>query len=629
MENQFISFAKEQVTQIIHPNDPYQMNWVKEGRFWGNIELKVPLTVSCQRELKQNYLREHFCFTNQTAEPIYTQIKDIAIEVPFPDEYHEAKISETSRCHTHIWCGESSSYVLGIRMNGVGPHLGLILQQGSLVKYSIQREGSKLSNDRGTFFLHPAPMKVLPQETIVLSWDLHWVSNREEFEERRKEYPNQGTVSLEHFVQLGEESCKGKILFSPQAQFQSKEVSLEINGETQEITIEQNQAKFTFFGEVGEYRGNIRYGKYHSHFTFLKYPQFSELLTNRVAFITDYQQAAKQGFPPLQGAFLCYDNEEKQQYYSKRYDYNGGRERVGMGVLLARYLQTHEDPRKRASLMEYVDYVIRELFDSESGKVFNDFHQEDFFRLYNYPWVIHLFAELYTLTNDAQYVTFMMRGLERYYEKGGMDFYPIGLYFAEWIRVIGKVQGKKSQEHFTQLARQHCEKLIANGFDYPESEVRYEQSIIAPAVSCLLEMYDLTREERYLQEALKHLNLLELFEGYQPDHHLYTTAIRHWDGYWFGKWKILGDTFPHYWSALNGMNYLKLSQLTGEKHWQKRAEYSIRGCLSLIDPSGTGSCAYLYPYMINGIRGEFYDPMANDQDWALIFMDIFMKTKHW
>ena len=34
---------------------------------------------------------------------------------------------------------------------------------------------------------------------------------------------------------------------------------------------------------------------------------------------------------------------------------------------------------------------------------------------------------------------------------------------------------------------------------------------------------------------------------------------------------------------------------------------------------GKASCAYVYPYRVNGVRAGFYDPFANDQDWALVY----------
>ena len=117
---------------------------------------------------------------------------------------------------------------------------------------------------------------------------------------------------------------------------------------------------------------------------------------------------------------------------------------------------------------------------------------------------------------------------------------------------------------------------------YPESEVAYEQSIVAPAVSCLLQAYEGTGEEKYLDGAKQQLEVLSLFNGRQPDYHLYENAIRHWDGYWFGKYRRYGDTFPHYWSVLTGVEYLRYERLTGDKSYRARAEASLRGCLNLF-----------------------------------------------
>ena len=39
----------------------------------------------------------------------------------------------------------------------------------------------------------------------------------------------------------------------------------------------------------------------------------------------------------------------------------------------------------------------------------------------------------------------------------------------------------------------------------------------------------------------------------------------------------------------------------------------------MISPDGRGSCAYVYPETINGQRGKYADPWANDQDWGLYY----------
>ena len=113
--------------------------------------------------------------------------------------------------------------------------------------------------------------------------------------------------------------------------------------------------------------------------------------------------------------------------------------------------------------------------------------------------------------------------------------------------------------------------------------------------------------------------MLDLFNGMQPDYRLYEAAIRHWDGYWFGKRRNYGDTFPHYWSVLTGNVFELYGTLTGNTDFLNRAEDSRRAILPAFFTDGRASCAYVFPYSINGQRGEFYDPYANDQDWGLYF----------
>lgn len=138
--------------------------------------------------------------------------------------------------------------------------------------------------------------------------------------------------------------------------------------------------------------------------------------------------------------------------------------------------------------------------------------------------------------------------------------------------------------------------------------MNFEQSIVAPAANLLLEMYKLTDDSEFLCEAKRHVEILELFNGLQPDYHLYETAIRHRDGYWFGKSKLYGDTFPHYWSAYTGRVYQNLAEITNDPEYYKKAESSLRGVLNLFSSDGSASCAKITPYKVNGIKGGFYDP---------------------
>lgn len=82
--------------------------------------------------------------------------------------------------------------------------------------------------------------------------------------------------------------------------------------------------------------------------------------------------------------------------------------------------------------------------------------------------------------------------------------------------------------------------------------------------------------------------------GQQPDDHMYEAAIRHWDGYWFGKRKLYGDTYPHYWSALTVNAYKEWEQITGQRPYGERAEAAYRAVLSLIHGVDSGQHDAVY-----------------------------------
>lgn len=77
---------------------------------------------------------------------------------------------------------------------------------------------------------------------------------------------------------------------------------------------------------------------------------------------------------------------------------------------------------------------------------------------------------------------------------------------------------------------------------------------------------------------------------------------------------------PHYWSVLSGYcNYLH-GVVTGEEDSISYGLECIQNNLMLFNEKGEGSCAYVYPYEVNGMKGEFFDELANDQDFALYYL---------
>ena len=169
------------------------------------------------------------------------------------------------------------------------------------------------------------------------------------------------------------------------------------------------------------------------------------------------------------------------------------------------------------------------------------------------------------------------------------------------------------------MLEEHTDRILERDVFYPPHEVNFEQGIAAPAANLLLDKLAVSGKEQYRKEAEKHLNILYRFNGTQPDYRLNKIPIRFWDAYWFGKSEMHGDTRPHYWSATSGYCFWLYGEIIGNEAAREYGRQCLKNCLCVTDNEGRGYCAYLYPYHINGERGEYNDMMANDQDYALYY----------
>lgn len=604
---------------LILPRDKYEMNWVEGNMEWGTVKAPEGLTVQKTVEDMEDGLIEHYTFINNTERDIFTSKKGIAIYTPFSDDYKDSKTCVTNRCHTHIWCGEDISYVMALRMGGEAPHLGLVLLEGALCGYSVERDFAKMSNDRGDFLLHPVPLVLAPGDSYRISWRLFSHQGKDDFYQKIKEYsPKFLAVEAEQYVIFQGEKIQFTVM--PVFPFTEEQVQIVREGFTEPIQVVDGQIVVEeLAGNTGEYSYDINVAGVHTHLNILVQPVIRKLAERRCRFIVEHQQYHNPE-SHLDGAYLIYDNEEDHTFYHPANDYNGGRERVCMGILLAKYLQTNGREEFEVSLKQYVRYVERELVDVETGRVCNDYqHDDSYQRLYNYPWFSLLYLELYRLYREKEQLLVAYRIMKSFYEQGGAHFYAIEIPLVRLLNELSEAGCGAERDVLMKHFREHCEFILEKGTDYPAHEVNYEQSIVAPAANLLIQMYQATGEAIYLNGAERQMEVLELFNGRQPDYHMYEVAIRHWDGYWFGKKKLYGDTYPHYWSALTANAYKDWKQITGQTVYGERAEAAYRAVLSLIHEDGRASCAYVYPVTVNGIEADFYDPYANDQDWALYF----------
>lgn len=606
--------ASNRMHQLIFSGDSKKMNWFREDYPYAEVKCPEEFSWEVFHEQQGDELTTTVAITNNSKHPYFTNKGSIGISFPLPDMYTESSICMNYRCHAHIHCGENTSYIMALRMGGDAPHLGMVLTEGSLSGYSIERDLKQSSNDRGCFWLHPSPKEFAAGEVMHISWKIFPHEGKEDFRKKLKEFSSVIQVEAERYIIYPGEKTAIKIFPSAEP----KEV--EVNGQP---LARDSKGIYTYVfqkEELGEYNLSVKADRLTTTCRLLVQERPEKLAEKRCAFIAENQQYHGE-IRELQGAYLAYDNEEKHQVYVPEYDFNAGRERMGMGVLMARHLEREglgEHEKEEKSLREYREYVLRELVDEETGLVCNDSGRDNsFIRLYNYPWAATFFLECWKVWKNEKDLQIVCKIIEKFYQDGGYHFYPIEMPMKtiyQELETAGKTEKlKEIEEKF----RKHADCLLEIGTNYPPFEVKYEQSIVAPAADILLQVYEITGEEKYLEGGRKQVEVLALFNGEQPDYHLYEVAIRHWDGYWFGKRRMYGDTFPHYWSAQTGKVFRRYAKLTGDAGYAKRAEDSLRGVLSMIFPDGTATCAYVFPYMVNGQRCAYADLYANDQDWGL------------
>lgn len=581
------------LAKITFADDPFRMNWVNEPHLWG--EMVAPNGISCTSArtiLQDDTLEETYIFTNESQETIFCDAGSVSISLPLNDNYLAADICLPQRCHAHVWCGGEVSWVLAIRMGGQAPHLGMILTQGSLESYSIQRsltESHCVSNTRGVILLHPKEFSLAPEEKKILRWRLFRHEGIEDWKRILKAYFGSLYITSEQWVAFHYDKVKWNGGF----------VDTSRTGEIYQ-TFQSNGKSTTACWRI--------------------MPPATELLRRRAQFIVEKQQCMDTS-SHLCGAYLIYDNETNKLCYSHDIpDHNSARERLGMGALVALACRYFHDAALEKSLWNYADFILREIYEEKIHTVYDDAgYMEERHRLYNEAWVAVFFMELFRVTHEPVWIKRAADVMENYYDRGGDRFYAIGIPMTSIVALLKEAGMTDRAEDMRHLFIYHAEKIADIGIHYPTSEVDYEQSIVAPAVNMLLMGYQLSGKQALLSAAREQMKLLILFQGMQPDYHFNEVAIRHWDGYWFGKRHMLGDTFPHYWSSLSGLAFERYGHITGEKEWLVRAEKNLRGSLPLFFEDGSASCAMVYPRSVNGVTAHFYDPWANDQDWGLYY----------
>ncbi|KAL4903309.1 hypothetical protein BDW74DRAFT_180172 [Aspergillus multicolor] len=659
---------------IVHPGDNASMSWISgpentpwlplgsrwglgyvdlgllHRSFWEDPDITIDestmsaaytlngLQIDITRTLHSDdeVLQECYAFTNTGSESLTLDAEgpeSFAIYTPFNDHYTSTTDVLENRAHAHVWAnGGASSWIKLTRMGLRGPHLALVLTEGSLQGYSIEgRSRVTLSNTRGVFLLHPKIPTLESGETSRVCWELFWHEDWNEFfrgaMQRSRQFLH---VEADKWTAVAGEAVNLTLTGQRADDVVSNGLEFVASGNgsisTSILTDEPGEREITF--TLGEGTNQIN-----STITLNIVPNINDLIANRIKFITQNQQLPSDFTDQSKAsAYAVYDNQmEDIVTFETSSDRNTGRERVGMGVLIARWLQ--EKPNNtdiETSLRTYYGYVTNRLQEAD-GYVrswpIGAARADTSLRLYNWPWVMQLHLQMAKLgdievTSHGNYTATptqrLLDTIERFYaEPEAIDYYPINLPIFESVAYFRTKGNEEAVSRLLHLFTAHGTRIAEIGSNYPSAEVNYEQSIVAPAAIILLELYRATNETKWLDAARGHFMRLIAFSGRQPDFHLHDIAIRHWDGYWFGKDRMWGDTFPHYWSTLTGIAMHHYAIATGIEKYNERARGILRGNLVLFDQEGRGYSSFIYPTTVDGRPGHYADPYANDQDWAL------------
>lgn len=635
------------VDSIVNLTDSDNMNWCASDGEWGKILVKkwdalagetkkidLALAEFCLSEggnrsvaefvgdefsvtvtrffASDGNYAENYKIKNTSKVPICINRDNFGIETPFNDRYVGADECMIHHCNTHIWCGHNVAWVNALKMGESNINLGLFLTKGAVDCYDQNSCGG---SSRGIFVLEPESILLNSGEEYELEWELFWHKGGDDFYSNLKRFDRYIGIDAVHYTVFENED----IVFTVSAPTGDiPKITVAGNAVTPQKTDEGYIVRY-HAPKNGECKFTIEVGNTSTWTYFMVKKNFRELLENRVRFIVRNQQCLDKK-SPLYGAFLVYDNEYDSVYFDyKNTDHNACRERMNIALLLMKYLQVKNDAEVRHAVDLYVEFMFREFYDEKDGAVYNNIGKNsEYVRLYNAPGAMLLLCEMYFVTRDEKYLENICKLAEKYYSVGGKKCYANGLAIGKVIRAFREADRKKEADRLLELFQTHVDNIIANSTSYPPHEVIYEQTIVTSAVTHISEM-GMLRDDKdfYIREEKKHLQCLERFSGMQPDYRLNEIAIRYWDDYWFGKCRTMGDTMPHHLSVLTARAYISYSRLSGEKKWIAKAEECIRNCMCLIGDDGRGSAAHVYPYKLNGKRGEFFDPWSNDQDLVL------------
>ena len=83
---------------------------------------------------------------------------------------------------------------------------------------------------------------------------------------------------------------------------------------------------------------------------------------------------------------------------------------------------------------------------------------------------------------------------------------------------------------------------------------------------------------------------------------------------------MYGDTFPHSASIHTAAAYFNYYLASHNEDYKQRAIECARNIACLFCEDGSAHTCFMFPFSVNGQKGEYYDPYANEQDGYMYYL---------
>ncbi|MFA5206096.1 MAG: hypothetical protein WC708_16995 [Lentisphaeria bacterium] len=643
------------INEITDINDEYKSNWVLSNSQWGRVQgfdvesvsddekgITVfaagtaldsdGLSLKIKREMTANGYIESYTFKNKTDAEFFVTQETFGIYFSFNSIMEGLSKNLNHVSNAHVWCGDRVCWICGKKINGQDNKLIINMTNGLISDYSISRDVSRTliaADYRGDIVLNPTPCIIDHNGELTISFEYFFTTLEEEKALAERDnfinvYANTYTEfignTIHCFIEYNGKINDIKVICN------KKEV--EIKNREQLITWDVKSDNW------GEITIDVYVNDKHTYIKLNFIEPLDKILESRAYFIAKNQQFLKEG-SHLDGAYLIYDKVEDRQHFSDQFrDYNGGRERIVMGIIILKQLQKKHDDFLMQSIERHRLFVEREHFDTQTGVTYNQIcrNNKEANRIFNYPWFSLYFKEWYVLTGEKKYIEMAAHALRQYYK---ITKYIEGGQNVEAYDIIKHLK-KEGLLDLADLLKEdlikNAENIIKCGISSATFECSYVNEWPNERLVYLSQAYLLTKDKRFLDATTVHKKSAESFYTHQPDFHMNSIALRHWDRFWFGKKRQFGDLYPHYWSALMGWMYWWYQKASGEDY-SKTIEEILKNNLCIYRTDGFAANNYLYPYKIDAYSlvpnfndpfrstgsyyGKEYDEWANDQDWSL------------